>query len=703
MWWEACPQANLGLVTGRGVLVLDADPRNGGSQSLHDLVERHGPLPATPTANTGGGGWHHHLAIDGEFPCRTGLARGLDVKADGGYVVAPPSVHASGAPYAWVRGKGLDDLPLAAAPTWLLDAVSGTASKGRKGRRITTGERNNHLMSFAGRMRRDGAPQPRILTALAHENATTCDPPLDKAEVARIAASASRYPAGPGSSTIAEILEESGVAKLKGESLPAEREAVVERLRLAAAPLDRVRRALLREELIKRSGFSADLADAIVRQVAGEGTKQQGSAMLFKEVAPWDEPVDAALLLDEIVSTIVAFVVLPAHCSVAIALWILHTHALDAAQISPRLAIVSPEKRCGKSTVLKLLGSLVRRALEATNITAAVLFRSIEAHRPTPLVDEADTFLRDRDDLRGVLNAGHDRHSAKVLRCVGDDHEPRVFDVWAPVAFAGIGKQHDTLMDRSIVVSMKRRSAADEPVASFRRRQREALGDLHRKVAGWAIDNVERLRDINAQAPPGLDDRAADNWEALFAIADTAGAAWLERAHAASLALSGAERGGEANTHGEQLLADIRAVFNEKQVSAMPAKSLLETLLAMDERPWPEANRGRPLTPRQLGTRLGRFGIHSRTVRSGAATVRSYVKEDFQDAFSRYLAPLVVATGTCAKPLTHSARSELSHTKPVTDAVAQENAADLVGVTDVTDGESSYVAVERAAIHEFGS
>lgn len=139
------------------------------------------------------------------------------------------------------------------------------------------------------------------------------------------------------------------------------------------------------------------------------------------------------------------------------------------------------------------------------------------------------------------------------------------------------------------------------------------------------------------------------------------------------------------------------------QVGAMPAKGLLDALLAMDERPWPEANRGRPMTPRQLGTRLGRFGIHSRTVRSGAATVRSYVKEDFHDAFSRYLAPLTVTTGTWAKPLDDSAGSELSQTMPVTDAVAQDNPVDSAGVTDVTDGESSYAAVERAAIQEFGS
>lgn len=148
--------------------------------------------------------------------------------------------------------------------------------------------------------------------------------------------------------------------------------------------------------------------------------------------------MDGAALVAEIERTIAAYVILPPHGAVALALWVLHTHAFDAASSSPRLAIVSPEKRCGKSTVLKLLHALVRRPLAATNITAAALFRTIEAHQPTLLVDEVDTFLRDREDVRGVLNAGHERVSAKVVRCVGDDIDVRMFDVWAPVALAGI-------------------------------------------------------------------------------------------------------------------------------------------------------------------------------------------------------------------------------------------------------------------------
>jgi putative DNA primase/helicase len=538
------------------------------------------------------------------------------------------------------------------------------------------------------------------------ENQNACRPPLSEVEVAGIAASVSRYAPGGSSSGVAEILRGAGVAELTKDSPAEERQAAAERLKVAAVPLDRVARALVRDELVGRHGFSAALADAILHQASTDASKQQGSAMLFRELEPWTEAVNGAELLGEIERTIAAYIVLPRYCGVAISLWLLHTHALDAAQISPRLAIVSPEKRCGKSTVLKLLGALARRPLEATNITAAVLFRTIEAHRPTLLVDEADTFLRDRDDLRGVLNAGHDRQSAKVPRCVGDDHEPRVFDVWAPVAFAGIGKQHDTLMDRAVVISMRRRSVGSEPVASFRRRQREALSALHRKIVRWTRDSLDALRNAEPQAPPGLDDRAVDNWEPLFALADRAGGAWPERARAAAVALSAAERGSETETHGEQLLADIRALFDEAQANSLPAKALLDHLVGMEERPWPEANRGRPLTARQLGTRLGRFNIKSRTVRDGVTTARSYVRADFEDAFSRYLAPPAATSGTRTEPSNIFANSEPSRLRLVTDPADGENGRDFNGVTDVTDGvaaEHAYAVLERAAIQEFGS
>jgi putative DNA primase/helicase len=97
---------------------------------------------------------------------------------------------------------------------------------------------------------------------------------------------------------------------------------------------------------------------------------------------------------------------------------------VEAFDISPLLSITSPTKRCGKSTLLDIVALLAPRAVPASNITAASLFRIVEKFSPTLLVDEADTFLGDNDELRGIINSGHRRSSAFVVRTVGDDHEP---------------------------------------------------------------------------------------------------------------------------------------------------------------------------------------------------------------------------------------------------------------------------------------
>jgi putative DNA primase/helicase len=703
MWWLASPNANVGVRTGNGYLVLDIDPRNHGHQMLESLLAKHGPLPVTPTVRTGGGGHHFYLSFKGSLACKTALFRGIDVKADGGYVVAPPSVHFKGGRYSWEPGRSLDEVLIQPAPEWLLTEMQvGRAAAKSNG--VPAGGRNNRLMSLAGRLRRDGADEDAIRDALRVENSLVCQPPLDPSEVAAIASSVCRYPVGAESSSVADLLRAAGIDALTEESSTKDREGAIKRLNLGAAKLDPLQRAFLRSELVDRFALPAPVADAVVAKPRGNDAKQQGSSVLFVDPEPWPTPVDGAPLLNEIYRAVTRYVVLPPQSAVAVACWVLHTYTLEAAQITPRLAIVSPEKRCGKSTLLKLLAALVWRPLPAANITAAVLFRAIETLSPTLLVDEADTFLRDRDDVRGVLNAGHDRQIAKVLRCVGDDHEPRVFGVWAAVAFAGIGKQHDTLMDRSIVLSMKRR-ATSEPVAQFRRRQREELGELQRKCVRWARDSLEQLQSVKVVSPPGLDDRAADNWESLFAIARVAGAMWPERAHAAALGLSGAERAEEGDTHGEQLLSDIRAIFDEGG-SRLPAKTVLDRLLAMDERPWSEANRGRPLTAAQLGKRLGRFGIRSHTARTGDSTARSYFRADFEDAFSRYQSRPTATPVTRLELQDKPSGSEASHLRVVTDADIHESLNELSDVTDVTDVdgvEQSYLEAERAAIQKFGS
>ena len=198
-WWGLWPDANIGIATGRSLVVLDVDPRNDGNSSLEAVGAEYGEI-ITRTARTGGGGLH--LYLQGDLPARGAFRPGLDLKAAGGYVVAPPSKHASGRRYGWVNVEE----GIRVVPDWLAKIVS--TSKSQKGTAdplpdtITSGERNNTLTSLAGSMRRRGASEESIRAALEVENAARCTPPLFDAEVQEIAASVARYepegdPVGP--------------------------------------------------------------------------------------------------------------------------------------------------------------------------------------------------------------------------------------------------------------------------------------------------------------------------------------------------------------------------------------------------------------------------------------------------------------------------------------------------------------------------
>ena len=168
---------------------------------------------------------------------------------------------------------------------------------------------------------------------------------------------------------------------------------------------------------------------------------------------------------------------------------------------------------------------------------------------------------------------------------MGDDFEPKVFRVFGAVAIAAIGKLPDTLMDRSIVIEMKRK-APTEKLQKLRRRQREALAALPRQCARWAADNLKALSEREPELPDDLDDRAADNWEPLLAIADQAGGPWPERARATALLLSGGRAdSAETGDSGVQLLADVRAVFVASGIDRSTTKALLESLAELEGRP----------------------------------------------------------------------------------------------------------------------
>jgi putative DNA primase/helicase len=251
----------------------------------------------------------------------------------------------------------------------------------------------------------------------------------------------------------------------------------------------------LRKQTAKELGVQIRTLDDAVKQ---EREKSKTSAtltreaILFKEIEPWHEPINLSELLTELTGTFNRFAILPEHSDIAMALWVCFTWCIDAANTAPILAISSPEKRCGKTTVLSLLNLLVKRPLSTSNITPAALFRAIEEYKPTLLIDEADTFLKQSDDLRGILNSGHTRSTAFVLRTIGDDHAPKAFNTWGAKAIALIGKLPDTLHDRSIVIPLKRKLTHEKTERLFRTDYN--FDQIKRKLSRFAIDYAEVIK-----------------------------------------------------------------------------------------------------------------------------------------------------------------------------------------------------------------
>lgn len=352
----------------------------------------------------------------------------------------------------------------------------------------------------------------------------------------------------------------------------------------------------------------------------------------FGDLDPWPDSVAGADLLDELLATIQRFCVLPDHSDILIAAWVLHAHAHDSADISPLLCLTSPEKRCGKSTTASVISALVPRAMHVINVSPAVVFRVIEAHKPTLIIDEGDTFLKDNEDMRGLLNGGHNRRTAYVWRSVGDDHEPRRFNVWGPKLVAMIGRPPDTIVDRSILVRLRRKRPEDT-VERFSTRTADGLVPLARKAARWVVDNRVRLTVADPDLPNDLNDRAQDNARPLCAIADAAGGDWPRRLRAALVASARQEQEDDPASPGVLLLSDIAEILGRWKGATISSRELLAELTADDEGPWAEWRRGDPITPRGIAKLLKEFGI--RPTRDRA--MRFYRIADLREACDRYL------------------------------------------------------------------
>lgn len=412
-----------------------------------------------------------------------------------------------------------------------------------------------------------------------------------------------------------------------------------------------------RETAAGKLGIRVATLDQEVKQARlanqPQATSTNGTAIFMEDVEPWPEPVDGVELLNELADTFKRYVTLPDFAEVLLALWVVFTYAIDAAIdaafTAPILAITSPQKRCGKTTLLALLTQFVSKPLSASNITAAALFRSIEKWMPTLLVDEADTFLKDKEELRGVINAGHTRSTAYVIRTVGDDHEPTQFNVWGAKAIAMIGALPDTIADRSINVTMRRRRA-DEKIEKLRADRIGPFNDLARRCARWSSDNMGRLKAYDPAVPDNLHDRAADNWRPLISIADAVGGKWPELARRAAMELSG-DNVGDDDSAGVMLLTDLQTIFKKDGSLHIASTDLVEKLVEIEERPWPEWHHQKPITPRQVARLLKPFGVKPTNVRIGSKIPKGYRLEDFNDAFSRYVPITPILSATSATSL----------------------------------------------------
>jgi hypothetical protein len=353
----------------------------------------------------------------------------------------------------------------------------------------------------------------------------------------------------------------------------------------------------------------------------------------------FDPAIDGAVLLDDVVRFVRRFVVMSPAQRDAVALWVLHTHAIEAADRTPYLTALSALKRSGKSRLLEVLKLLVREPLPTANISDAALFRAIEEKKPTLLLDEIDAIFgpkaRDREDLRGMLNAGFERGG--VTHRMGGPRMSTLetFSVFCAKVFAGIGQLPDTIGDRAILIRLERKTR-DEPVERFRRRDIEPEGHaLRDRLADWAEPQLEELRAARPDLPDELDDRAQDIWEPLLAVADLAGVGWPARARNAAVELSGnGER--EDETHTVRLLADIRDVFEATGKTRYKTADLIAELCKIEESPWGEWF-GKSLTSYALSRLLKPFRIQTKPLWIDRETVRGYQLEQFENAFARVL------------------------------------------------------------------
>lgn len=367
--------------------------------------------------------------------------------------------------------------------------------------------------------------------------------------------------------------------------------------------------------------------DRLVKERRKQNTTDTSKNSIVDEIEPWENKVDGKELFNELCETIRRHCIIPEKSETCIALFILFTYLHNSFVICPILAITSASKRCGKTVLLTLISKLCHNKLIASNISPAAVFRSIDAWNVTLLIDEADTFLKDNVELRGIINSGHTKDTAYVVRVEGESHTPAKFSTWCPKVIACIGNLPDTNADRSIEINLKRKKPNEEVEKLYLSQNFEVL---QCKCKRWADDHQNKLGASTYL--DFLNDRAADNWDPLLSIAEAIGTDAKDLAIQAAKSLSVSEADDDFLG---LLIADVLEAFGGD--GKLASYDIVKKLNDMEDRPWPEFNRGKELTVAKLARLLKPLKIKPKQARYGHNITRGYYKADFDDVAERYL------------------------------------------------------------------
>jgi hypothetical protein len=411
--------------------------------------------------------------------------------------------------------------------------------------------------------------------------------------------------------------------------------------------------------------------------------------------------------------------------------WVLHTHAFSAFARTPYLHVTSPAIECGKTTLLEITELVVPHALQAAGVSEGVLARTIDLDHPVLLLDELDEQQKMNKELvaaiMATINSGYKRSGCRVvLIAKGKEWEPKRLSTFCPKMLASIGNLPAAAASRSIPIRMER-LAPGESVAEIDEYITEPEArDLFDRAQAWADLYQAGLRDARPICPGDLRNRKREVSRPLLAIADACGGEWPQRVRKALVNLFGAAQVNVEQPITVQLLADIKAVFTEKEVSKMSSDELAAELGMIEDSPWPEFSKGnKPLTQNRLASLLKPFKIFPKGVRLGSKTPKGYHQDQFTDAWARYLAQPPTQTATPPQINIHAGLSDISRVQHNPDVALQKSEESPVNtrvVADValpnggrakrelkyvqepdwdTTTPDDYEAQERAAIQEF--